>query len=84
MEERYTDEQILQEVHKVLSNPQLRQCSHCIHGADLTRCAKLNIPISKYQYCGHCQHFMTDEEKQEIGKIKWYLDKYMELSNIKG
>jgi hypothetical protein len=25
-----------------------------------------------------------DEEKQEIGKIKWYLDKYMELSNIKG
>ncbi len=63
MEERYTDEQILQEVHKVLSNPQLRQCSHCIHGADLTRCAKLNIPISKYQYCGHCQHFMTDEEK---------------------
>lgn len=22
-----------------------------------------------------------DEEEQEIGKIKWYLDKYMELSN---
>lgn len=63
MTEKYTDNQILQEVHKVLSNPQLRQCSHCIHGADLTRCAKLNIPISKYQYCGHCQHFMTDEEK---------------------
>lgn len=63
MAEKYTDNQIREEVHKVLSNPQLRQCSHCIYGASLTMCAKLHIPISRYQYCGHCQHFMTDEEK---------------------
>ena len=63
MAEKYTDEQIREEVNKVLSNPQLRQCSHCIHGASLTRCEKLNIPITRFQYCGHCVHFMTDEEK---------------------
>ena len=63
MERKYTDEQIRTEVHKVLANPQLRQCSHCIHGASLTRCEKLNIPITRFQYCGHCVHFMTDEEK---------------------
>lgn len=63
MAEKYTDEQIREEVNKVLSNPQLRQCSHCVYGSDCTRCAKLNIPISKYQYCGHCTHFMTNEER---------------------
>lgn len=61
--ERYTDEQIKEEIHKVLANPQLRQCSHCIHGADYTRCAKHNFPISKYQYCGNCNDFMTNEDK---------------------
>ena len=66
MAEKYTDEQIREEVNKVLSNPQLRQCSHCIYGASMTMCAKLHIPISKYQYCGHCQHFMTDEEKMML------------------
>ena len=63
MASKYTEEQIRTEVRKVLSNPQLRQCSHCIHGASLTRCEKLNIPITRFQYCGHCVHFMTDEEK---------------------
>ena len=63
MAEKYTDEQTLKEVHKTLSNPQLRQCSHCIYGADYTICAKLHFPISRFQYCGHCQHFMTNEEK---------------------
>lgn len=62
-ERNYSDEQIREEVNKTLSNPQLRQCSHCIHGADFTTCAKLHIPISKYQYCGFCKHFMTNEEK---------------------
>ena len=60
---KYSDEQIREEVKKTLENPQLRQCSHCVYGASHTMCAKLHIPISKYQYCGHCQHFMTDEEK---------------------
>ena len=60
---KYTDVQIREEVKKTLENPQLRQCSHCIYGASHSICAKLHIPISKYQYCGHCQHFITDEEK---------------------
>ena len=62
-ESKYTEEQIRTEVHKVLANPQLRQCSHCIHGASLTRCEKLNIPITRFQYCGNCKFFMTNEEK---------------------
>ena len=62
-ERNYSDEQIREEVNKTLSNPQLRQCSHCIYGEDCTTCAKLHIPISKYQYCGNCNDFMTNEDK---------------------
>ena len=62
-EDRYTDEQIRAEVNKTLENPQLRRCSHCFYGEDCTRCKKLNIPISKYQYAGFCKHFLTNEEK---------------------
>ena len=62
-EERYTDEQIRAEVNKTLENPQLRRCSHCFYGEDCTRCKKLNIPISKYQYAGFCKHFITNEER---------------------
>lgn len=62
-EERYTDDQIRAEVNKTLENPQLRRCSHCFYGEDCTRCKKLNIPISKYQYAGFCKHFITNEEK---------------------
>lgn len=62
-EERYTDEQIRAEVNKTLENPQLRRCSHCFYGEDCTRCKKLNIPISKYQYAGFCKFFITNEEK---------------------
>ena len=46
-----------------MENPQLRRCSHCFYGEDCTRCKKLNIPISKYQYAGFCKHFITNEEK---------------------
>ena len=64
MQERnYSDDQIREEINKTLSNPQLRRCSHCAYGSDFTRCAKLNIPISKYQYSGFCKHFLTNEEK---------------------
>ena len=63
MADIYTDDKVKEEVLKTLSNPQLRQCSHCIYGADYTTCAKLHIPISRFQYCGHCQHFITNEEK---------------------
>lgn len=60
---KYTDEQIREEVNKTLANPQLRQCSHCAHGQDYTTCDVLHIPISRYQYCGHCRHYLTNEEK---------------------
>jgi hypothetical protein len=35
--------------------------------------------INAFKYLWRLGH--KDEEEQEIGKIKWYLDKYMELSN---
>lgn len=62
-ERNYSDADIREEINKTLTNPQLRRCSHCVHGADFTRCTKLNIPISKYQYSGFCKHFLTNEEK---------------------
>ena len=33
--------------------------------------------INAFKYLWRLGH--KDEEKQEIGKIKWYLDKYLEL-----
>jgi hypothetical protein len=35
--------------------------------------------INAFKYLWRLGH--KDEEAQEIGKIKWYLDKYLELSN---
>ena len=35
--------------------------------------------INAFKYLWRLGH--KDEEAQEIGKIKWYLDKYMELSD---
>ena len=33
--------------------------------------------LNAFKYCWRLGH--KDEEAQEIGKIKWYLDKYLEL-----
>ena len=70
-EERYTDEQIREEVLKTTANPQLRRCSQCAHyNEEATRCEQLNIPTPRYQYCGHCKFFITNEEKMiEEAKI---------------
>ena len=35
--------------------------------------------INAFKYLWRLGH--KDEEAQEIGKIKWYLDKYLELSD---
>ena len=63
-EERYTDEQIRAEVNKTVANPQLRRCSHCAHynEKDL-RCEHFKRPTPRYQYCGHCKFFITNEDK---------------------
>lgn len=64
-ESEITDEQILQEAETIFKeNPQLRKCSQCIHSnEDCTLCTKSRIPISRYQYCGMCQHYMTHEQR---------------------
>lgn len=59
---KYTDEQIREEVVKTLENPELRKCFQCVHGENCRECEKLHIPISKYQYAGHCRHYITNEE----------------------
>ena len=68
---RFTDEEIREEVLKTTANPQLRRCSQCAHyNEEATRCEQLNIPTPRYQYCGHCKFFITNEEKMiEEAKI---------------
>lgn len=61
---RFTDEEIREEVLKATANPQLRRCSQCAHyNEERSRCEQLNIPTPRYQYCGHCKFFITNEEK---------------------
>lgn len=61
---RFTDEEIREEVLKTTANPQLRRCSQCAHyNEERSRCEQLNIPTPRYQYCGHCKFFITNEEK---------------------
>lgn len=63
-EERYTDEQIKEEINKTVANPQLRRCSHCAHYNEKDqRCEHFKRHVPKYQYCGHCKFFITNEEK---------------------
>lgn len=61
---KFTDEEIREEVLKTTANPQLRRCSQCAHYNEAAaRCEQLNIPTPRYQYCGHCKFFITNEEK---------------------
>lgn len=68
---KFTDEEIREEVLKTTANPQLRRCSQCAHyNEEATRCEQLNIHTPRYQYCGHCKFFITNEEKMiEEAKI---------------
>lgn len=61
---KFTDEEIREEVLKTTANPQLRRCIQCAHyNEEVARCEQLNIPTPRYQYCGHCKFFITNEEK---------------------
>lgn len=68
---KFTDEEIREEVLKTTANPQLRRCIQCAHyNEEVARCEQLNIPTPRYQYCGHCKFFITNEEKMiEEAKI---------------
>ena len=59
---KYSDEQIKKEVTKTLENPELRKCFQCVYGEDCRECKHLRIPITIYQYAGHCKYYMTNEE----------------------
>ena len=64
-ESEITDEQILQEAEIIFKeNPQLRKCSQCVHSnEECNICTKNNMPITRYQYCGLCPHYMTHEQR---------------------
>lgn len=62
MERNYTDEQILQEVHTIMQNPQLRYCKSCHHWRD-RHCNKLDKDIPSFQYAGMCKYYETNDEK---------------------
>ena len=43
-----TDEQILEEVREILSNPQLRKCSQCANAnEECSWCTQMKKPLSK-------------------------------------
>jgi hypothetical protein len=63
-ESEITDEQIIEEVQEILSNPQLRKCSQCANSnEECTWCSQMNKPLAKFMYAGMCKHFETDEER---------------------
>ena len=54
------------------------ECIDAIVGAYGKEEAKIFCKINAFKYLWRLGH--KDEEEQEIGKTKWYLDKYVELS----
>lgn len=63
-ESEITDEQIVEEVREILTNPQLRRCSQCANAnEDCSWCSHLKKPLSRYMYAGHCKFYETNEEK---------------------
>jgi hypothetical protein len=59
-----TDEQILEEVKEIVSNPEHRRCNQCRHSNEACDwCTKLRIPLSKFMYAGHCRSYETEEQK---------------------
>lgn len=58
------------------------ECIDAIVGAYGAEEAKVFCKINAFKYLWRLGH--KDAEKQEIGKIKWYLDKYVNLSKIHG
>lgn len=63
-ETNVTDEQIIKEAKEIFANKELRRCNACAYATeDCSRCSKLNNPISKFMYAGHCKYFETNDEK---------------------
>jgi hypothetical protein len=58
------------------------ECIDAIVGAYGVEEAKVFCKINAFKYLWRLGH--KDAEEQEIGKIKWYLDKYVNLSKIHG
>lgn len=59
-----TDEQIVKEVKEIVADPRHRRCNQCAHSNEACdRCTKLNIPISRFMYAGHCKAYETEEQK---------------------
>lgn len=54
------------------------ECIDAIVGAYGKDEARIFCKINAFKYLWRLGH--KDEESQEIGKTKWYLDKYLELS----
>ena len=63
-ESEITDEQIIEEVQEILSNPQLRRCSQCANAnEECTWCSQINKPLAKWMYAGMCKYFETHNER---------------------
>ena len=58
------------------------ECIDAIVGAYGIEEAKVFCKINAFKYLWRLGH--KDAEEQEIGKIKWYLDKYVNLSKTHG
>ena len=59
-----TDEQIIEEITEILTNPQLRRCSQCCHAnEECDWCSQFKKPLTRYMYAGHCRFFETHEER---------------------
>lgn len=55
------------------------ECIDGMVGAFGSEEVRIFCKINAFKYLWRLGH--KDEEAQEIGKIKWYLDKYLELSD---
>ena len=63
-ESEITDEQIIEEVQEILSNPQLRKCSQCANSnEECTWCSQMNKPLAKWMYAGMCKWYETHNER---------------------
>lgn len=63
-ESEITDEQIIEEVQEILSNPQLRKCSQCANSnEECTWCSQMNKPLVKWMYAGMCKWYETHNER---------------------
>lgn len=56
------------------------ECIDAIVGAYGIEEAKVFCKINAFKYLWRLGH--KDAEQQEIGKIKWYLDKYVDLNKV--